>query len=57
MSKDQFKIDPTIVDTMEYWNTDLDKILWFDVTKLEYRKMLKDILIDYQDLLEKLKYE
>ena len=40
----------------EFWYTDGDSILFFDKTKEECKQCLLEILTEYADLIERMKY-
>lgn len=47
------KPDKKVLD--EFWETDLDDVLFFDKTKEECKQCLLEILNEYADLIEKMK--
>jgi len=56
-NNDDFRINKNLVHELEYWNTDLNEVIIFGLTKRELKDVVIVALDDHSELLERLKYE
>jgi hypothetical protein len=56
MITEPFKLDTDIIDRIPWWNSDLDDLLWFNCTKRDHKETIKQVLTEYRDLIEEMKY-
>jgi hypothetical protein len=47
---------PSNEEKDNFWNTDVDSILFFNKTKKECKQCLDKILIEYSELIKRMKY-